>query len=196
MRTVRAARRQWGPSNSTANDGSSAARLERVGNAMPPVSALARSDADAMPSVSALARSDADAMPSDSALARTRPPTPSVAEPAPDRQLAGGDAAQSRNALEPRSQLEHGSECPRQRGRQVPAALRRAVFERDEARCRVCKPGARGGRPVAWPARRGCKVAVRRSAEPREGLHGQRARFSVRTQSESTRGIGKRTTHP
>src|SRR5688572_2590483 len=67
--------------------------------------------------------------------ARTLPPTPSVAEPAPHDRLAGGDAAQSRNDLEPRSQLEHGSECPRRRGRQVPAALRRAIFERDEGRC-------------------------------------------------------------
>src|SRR5688572_12573179 len=70
--------------------------------------------------------------------ARTLPPTPSVAESAPDGQLAAGDAAQSSNDLEPRSELEHGSECPRQRrqrGRQVPAALRRAVFERDEGRC-------------------------------------------------------------
>src|SRR5688572_8718163 len=67
--------------------------------------------------------------------ARTLPPTPSVAEPAPHDRIAGGDAAQSRNDLEPRSQLEHGSECPRRRGRQVPAALRRAIFERDEGRC-------------------------------------------------------------
>jgi hypothetical protein len=65
----------------------------------------------------------------------TQPATPSVAEPAPDGQLAGGDAAQSGHDPEPRSQLEHGSECPRQRGRHVPAALRRAVFERDEGRC-------------------------------------------------------------
>jgi 5-methylcytosine-specific restriction endonuclease McrA len=67
--------------------------------------------------------------------ARTQPPTPSVAEPAPCGQLAAGDAAQSSNDLEPRSQLQQGSECPRQRGRHVPAALRRAVFERDEGRC-------------------------------------------------------------
>jgi hypothetical protein len=67
--------------------------------------------------------------------ARTQSPTPSVAEPAPDGQLAEGDAAQSRNAPEPRSKLEHGPEYPRQRGRHVPAALRRAVFERDEGRC-------------------------------------------------------------
>jgi hypothetical protein len=69
--------------------------------------------------------------------ARTQPPTPSVAELAPHGQLAGGDAAQSRNAPEPRSKLEHGPEYPRQRGRHVPAALRRAVFERDEGRCTV-----------------------------------------------------------
>jgi hypothetical protein len=61
--------------------------------------------------------------------------TPSVAEPAPHGQLAGGDAAQSGRDPEPRSQLEHGSEYPRQRGRHVPAALRRAVFERDEGCC-------------------------------------------------------------
>jgi hypothetical protein len=67
--------------------------------------------------------------------ARTQPATPSVAEPAAHGQLAGGDAAQSRHDPEPRSQLEHGPECPRQRGRQVPAALRRAVFERDAGRC-------------------------------------------------------------
>jgi hypothetical protein len=67
--------------------------------------------------------------------AAPQPATPSVAEPAPHDRLAGGDVAQSRNAPEPHSQLEHGSECPRQRGRQVPAALRRAVFERDEGRC-------------------------------------------------------------
>jgi 5-methylcytosine-specific restriction endonuclease McrA len=67
--------------------------------------------------------------------AATQSATPSVAEPTPHGQLAGGDAAQSRNAPEPRSQLEHGPECPRQRGRQVPAALRRSVFERDEGRC-------------------------------------------------------------
>jgi hypothetical protein len=192
-----------------ANDGSSAARLEQDASAMPPASALARSDVDATTIDSALARSDADAMPSEpepasppwleplrykvqfeaseeyvelvekakallsqtaprvdlgelhlramralvtelerkkyaatdrprqraAHAAATQPPTPSVAEPAPDGQLAGGDAAQSRNAPEPRSQLEHGPECPRQRGRHVPAALRRAVFERDEGRC-------------------------------------------------------------
>jgi 5-methylcytosine-specific restriction endonuclease McrA len=70
--------------------------------------------------------------------AATQPPTPSVAEPAPHDRLAGGDAGQSRNAPESRSLLEHGLECPRQRrqrGRHVPAALRRAVFERDEGRC-------------------------------------------------------------
>jgi 5-methylcytosine-specific restriction endonuclease McrA len=70
--------------------------------------------------------------------AATQPATPSVAEPAADGQLAAGDAAQSSNDLEPRSQLEHGPEYPRQRrqrGRQVPAALRRAAFERDESRC-------------------------------------------------------------
>jgi hypothetical protein len=192
-----------------ANDGSSAARLEQDASAMPPGSALARSDVDATTIDSALARSDADAMPSEpepaspprleplrykvqfeaseeyvelvekakallsqtaprvdlgelhlramralvtelerkkyaatdrprqraAHAAATQPPTPSVAEPAPDGQLAGGDAAQSRNAPEPRSQLEHGPECPRQRGRHVPAALRRAVFERDGGRC-------------------------------------------------------------
>jgi hypothetical protein len=36
---------------------------------------------------------------------------------------------------EPRYQFEHGFEYPRQRGRHVPAALRRSVFERDEGRC-------------------------------------------------------------
>jgi hypothetical protein len=67
--------------------------------------------------------------------AATQPATPSVAEPAPHGQLAGGDATQSGRDPEPRSQLERGPECPRQRGRHVPAALRRAVFERDERRC-------------------------------------------------------------
>jgi hypothetical protein len=57
--------------------------------------------------------------------------TPSVAEPAPHGQLVGGDAAQSTNDPEPRSQLEQGPECPRQRGRQVP---RRAPSRRFRAR--------------------------------------------------------------
>jgi hypothetical protein len=61
--------------------------------------------------------------------------TPSVSEPAPHGQLAGGDGAQSGNDPEPRSEVEHGPEYPRQRSRRVPAALRRAVFERDERRC-------------------------------------------------------------
>jgi hypothetical protein len=67
--------------------------------------------------------------------AATQSAMPSVAEPAPHGQLVGGDAAQSTNDPEPRSELQHGPECPRQRGRHVPAALRRAVFERDEGRC-------------------------------------------------------------
>jgi hypothetical protein len=64
--------------------------------------------------------------------AATQPATPSLAEPAVQGQLAGGDAAQSDNDPERRSRPEHGPECPRQRGRHVPAALRRSVFERDE----------------------------------------------------------------
>jgi hypothetical protein len=67
--------------------------------------------------------------------ARTRPATPPVAEPAPDGQLAGGDTGQSDNCPEPRPQLERGPQYPRQRGRQVPAALRRAVLERDDGPC-------------------------------------------------------------
>jgi hypothetical protein len=67
--------------------------------------------------------------------ARTLPATPSVAEPAPHGRLAESDAAQTGRDPEPRSQLERGPEYPRQRGRHVPAALRRAVFERDEGRC-------------------------------------------------------------
>src|SRR5688572_22384457 len=71
------------------NDGSSAARVEQEASATPPVSALARSDADAMPTVSASdadamptvsarARSDADAMPSDSASDADAMPTGSA----------------------------------------------------------------------------------------------------------------------
>jgi hypothetical protein len=67
--------------------------------------------------------------------AATQLATPSVAEPAPHGQLARGDAAQSDNDPEPRPRPEHGPEYPRQRGRHVPAALRRSVFERDEGRC-------------------------------------------------------------
>jgi hypothetical protein len=67
--------------------------------------------------------------------ARTLPATPSLAEHSSHGQLAGGSAAQSRHDPEPRYPFEHGSECPRQRGRHVPAALRRAVFERDKGRC-------------------------------------------------------------
>jgi hypothetical protein len=66
--------------------------------------------------------------------ARTQPATSSVEEPS-HGELARDDAVQSTNDLEPRSLLEHEPESPRQRGRHVPAALRRAVFERDESRC-------------------------------------------------------------
>jgi hypothetical protein len=93
--------------------------------------------------------------------AATQPATPSVAEPAPNGQLTGGDAAQSRNAPEPRSQLEHGSECPRQRGRQVPAALRRAVFERDEGRCTYRSDERRStSSSITWyPSREAASIA-------------------------------------
>jgi hypothetical protein len=67
--------------------------------------------------------------------AATQPATPSVAEPAPHGRLAEDDAAQSSNDPQPRSELQDGPEHPRQRGRHVPAALRRSVFERDERRC-------------------------------------------------------------
>jgi 5-methylcytosine-specific restriction endonuclease McrA len=63
-----------------------------------------------------------------------QPAAASVAEHAPHGQ-PGGDAAQSGNDQERRSQLEHAPHYPRQRGRAVPATLRRAVFARDEGRC-------------------------------------------------------------
>jgi hypothetical protein len=49
--------------------------------------------------------------------AATESATPSVAEPAPHGQLAEDDAAQSGNDPELRSELEHGPDYPRQRGR-------------------------------------------------------------------------------
>jgi hypothetical protein len=67
----------------------------------------------------------------------------SESDPKPDRQSEPEPESESESELEPKSEPEpepeqeskSESSCPRRRGRHIPAAIRRAVVERDAGRC-------------------------------------------------------------